>query len=85
MRRVIPAALRGLSPPELSKDGNERRIEDRHKKHQHRNRQYRDDPTRAAAGLIQQNRCGQQKSDKHRAAVAHENGRRVEIKDEKAK
>ncbi len=81
---MVTAALRCLASPQLSQNGDKRRIKYRDKEYQDRYRKYRQQAAGLAAGLIQHDRRPEQKADEHRTAIAHEDRRGIEIEDQKS-
>src|SRR4051812_39949718 len=76
---MVTAALRRFSAPELSQNGHKGSIEDRYEQYQNGYGKDRKDTTRTPADLIKKHRRRQQKPDEHGTAVAHKDGRRVEV------
>ena len=82
---MVAASLRCGAAGELAHQSHERRIENRHDQHEHRYGQNRRDAARPPAARRRQHRAaGQKETDKHRAAVAHEDRGRMMVVDEKA-
>ena len=75
MRRVVASALRRLSPPQLPDHRHESCIEDRDEQDQDRDRENRQYSPRSSAGLTDEDRTREQKTDEHRSAVPHKDRR----------
>src|ERR1051325_5526157 len=81
---VVATSLRSCAAGELSQDRNEGRVEDRNKEDQNGYRQNWNKTARAAARNIYQSRGREEKSDKHRSAVAHKDRRRIRVVNQKS-
>ena len=84
MGSVIATATRRRASRKFSQYGYERRIKNWNKENQNRHREHRNDTARASAGNVHQRGTGQEESDEHRPAIAHEDRRRMRVVNQKA-
>src|SRR6266700_8020671 len=84
MRGVISSALRCRATGKLAQDGHKRRVKNRNEQYQDRNREDRQKTSGASTRYIDERGARQEESDKHRAAVAHEDRSRIRVVNQKA-